>query len=408
MATATSSDRDSSTTTDVLPHPAARLVSLDAYRGATMLLMASGGLGIGELVERRYAGQPFWDWIAYQVEHVEWTGCSLWDLIQPSFMFMVGVAVPYSLAKRRQSGESSLMLFLHALIRAVILVLLAVFLSSAWSESTEWVFPNVLAQIGLGYPFLFLLAWTRPRTQLVAALAILFGYWLWFALYPLPDANTDWKAIGLPSGPHLSGFAAHWEKGTNAAAAFDRWFLNLFPRKSLFLYNEGGYQTLNFVPSLATMIFGLLTGEMLRLPRTHVDKLRWLLIAGAVGIGAGLFLSAMGVCPIVKRIWTPSWALFSSGCVAWILALFVAVIDWKGFRAWTFPLVVVGANPITIYCLYQLSSSFIRESLSIHLGADIFSTLGPDFVPVLERVGVLFVLWLIAVWMYWQRIFVRI
>lgn len=373
-----------------------------------MLLMASGGLGIGELVEQRYAGQPFWGWMAYQVEHVEWTGCSLWDLIQPSFMFMVGVAVPYSLAKRRQSGESCSTLFLHALIRAVILVLLAVFLSSAWSESTEWVFPNVLAQIGLGYPFLFLLAWMRPRTQLVAALGILFGYWIWFAIYPLPDANTDWKAVGLPSGPQLSGFAAHWEKGTNAAAAFDRWFLNLFPRNSPFLYNEGGYQTLNFVPSLATMIFGLLTGEMLRLPRTHVDKLRWLMIAGAVGIGAGLFLSVTGVCPIVKRIWTPSWALFSSGCVAWILALFVAVIDWKGFRAWTFPLVVVGANPITIYCLYQLSSSFIRESLSIHLGADIFSTLGPDFVPVLERVGVLFVLWLIAVWMYWQRIFVRI
>lgn len=408
MATATSSATDSNKTTDALPPPTARLVSLDAFRGATMLLMASGGLGVGELVERRFSQQAFWGWIAYQFEHVDWVGCSLWDLIQPSFMFMVGVAVPYSLAKRRELGESGWRLFLHAVVRALILILLAVFLSSAWSESTEWVFPNVLAQIGLGYPFLFLLAWTRPRTQLLAAFAILFGYWLWFALHPLPDAHLDWSTVGLPSGPQLHGFAAHWEKGTNAAAHFDRWFLNLFPRQEPFVFNSGGYQTLNFVPSLATMIFGLLTGEMLRLPRPHLDKLKWLVMAGAVGIAAGLALTLTGLCPLVKRIWTPSWALFSSGCVAWILAAYVAIVDWKGYRSWTFPLVVVGANPITIYCLYQLASSFIRDSLSIHLGANIFNTLGPDFTPMLERAGVLFILWLIAVLMYRQRIFIRI
>ena len=164
-------------------------------------------------------------------------------------------------ARGQQFGDQ----FAHALWRSLVLVLLAVFLSSAWSPQTDWVFTNVLAQIGLGYPFLFLLAFTRPRTQWLAATGILVAYWLAFALYPLPASDFDWKAVGVPDDwPHLAGFAAHWEKDANFAAAFDRWFLNLFPRPAPFVFNEGGYQTLNFIPSLATMIFGMQAGRLLR------------------------------------------------------------------------------------------------------------------------------------------------
>src|SRR5262249_50391522 len=241
-----------------------RLTSMDAFRGAIMLLMSSSGLGIPQ-VAKHFSGSAVWAFFGYEFEHPEWTGVSLWDFIQPSFMFMVGVAVPWSIANRRASGQSFKSMFGHALLRALLLVMLSIFLQSTWSRQTDWSFTNVLAQIGLGYPFLFLLAFAKPRIQWITAGGILFAYWLFFALYPLPPATFDWQSVGIPPDwHHLSGFAAHWEKNTNPAAAFDVWFLNLFPREAPFKFQSGGYETLNFIPSLATMTFGLLTGQLLR------------------------------------------------------------------------------------------------------------------------------------------------
>ena len=105
---------------------------------------------------------------------------------------------------------------------------------------------------------------------MAAAAAVLVGYWLWFALFPLPPADLDYRSVGLPeTGGYLSGFFAHWEMNTNAAAHFDRWLLNLLPAYAdkPFEYNPGGYQTLNFIPSMATMLFGLMAGELLRGPK---------------------------------------------------------------------------------------------------------------------------------------------
>ena len=165
---------------DAMNHPAqrgsgaasSRLVSLDAFRGAIMLLMASSGFGVTQ-VAKQFPDSPVWRFLGYQFEHAAWVGCTLWDLIQPAFMFMVGVALVWSIENRRARGQSFATMFSHALGRAVLLVLLAVFLTSAWSRQTEWVFTNVLAQIGLGYPFLFLLAFVKPRIQAMAAAVIL-------------------------------------------------------------------------------------------------------------------------------------------------------------------------------------------------------------------------------------------
>lgn len=389
------------------PRPA-RLVSLDAYRGAIMLLMASGGLGLARATRDLAAGSP-WKWIGPQVDHAEWAGATLWDFIQPAFMFMVGVALPWSLASRAARGQRFGALFAHALWRSLVLVLLAVFLSSAWSPRTEWVFTNVLAQIGLGYPFLFLLAFTRPRTQWLAAAGILAAYWLAFATHPLPASGFDWKAVGVPDNwPHLAGFAAHWEKNANFAAAFDRWLLNLFPRSSPYVFNEGGYQTLNFVPSLATMILGIQAGRLLRSELGPREKVMRLAGFGLAGIALGSAIAAAGLCPIVKRIWTPSWTIFSAGVVSVALAAFYAVIDWKGWRRWSFPLAVAGMNSIALYVLWQLMGGFIKDNIRRHSWRDIFESLGPAYVPMLERGTVLFVLWLILLWMYRRGIFVRI
>lgn len=388
--------------------PAGRLVSLDAYRGAIMLLMASSGLGLAQ-VAHQFSASSTWQFLGLQTDHAQWTGCTLWDLIQPAFMFMVGVALPWSVANRRSRGQGFASMLGHALWRSLALVLLAVFLTSAWSKRTEWVFTNVLAQIGLGYPLLFLLSFAKPRTQWLAAFGILFAYWLAFALHPLPPAGFDWQSVGVPANwPHLTGFAAHWEKNANFAATFDQWFLNLFPRETRFSFSSGGYQTLNFVPSLATMIFGLLAGQLLRSDLATAQKLKRLLIAGVAGIVIGQAIALTGLCPIVKRIWTPSWAIYSGGWVTLLLAAFVATIEWRGWKAWAFPLVVAGMNPIALYCMWQLMGGFIRDNLKRHLGPQVFESLGATYAPILERIAVLAVFWLILLWLYRRRVFLRV
>lgn len=373
-----------------------------------MLLMASGGLGLAEIA-KEFPDSSAWQLLGHQTDHVQWAGCVLWDLIQPAFMFMVGIALPWSLSSRSARGQSYKIMLAHALWRSLLLVLLAVFLSSAWSKQTNWVFTNVLAQIGLGYPLLFLLAFTKSRTTWIAAFSILILYWLAFALYPLPPADFDWKAVGVPAEwSRLTGFAAHWEKNANFASNFDTWFLNLFPRDETFTVNRGGYATLNFVPSLATMTFGLLAGRLLRSNLPLTGKLMRLVLAGLLSIALGLVLDLTGICPIVKRIWTPAWTLYSTGFVAMMLAVFVALVDGLAFKRLAFPLIIVGLNPITLYCLFQLSTSFIRNQLQIHLGQDIFAIFGDLWIPMMKRAGVLLILWLIILWMYRRKVFLRL
>ena len=385
-----------------------RLLSLDAYRGAIMLLMASSGLGLAE-VAKQFPASQVWQFLGHHADHAMWTGCTLWDLIQPAFMFMVGVALPWSLANRRARGAAFGQMFGHALWRSLVLVLLAVFLSSAGDRQTDWVFTNVLAQIGLGYPFLFLLAFARPRIQWLAALGILLGYWLLFCFYPLPPAAFDWASVGIGSDwSRLSGFAAHWEKNVNVAAAFDQRFLNLFPRDQLFLFNSGGYQTLNFIPSLTTMIFGLLTGQLLRSKLSLKQKLTRLFSFGLAGILLGKAIALAGLCPIVKRIWTPSWTLYSGGWVVLLLAAFVALVDWRGWKRWAFILIVAGLNPITLYFMWQLLVEFVIDTTKRHLGQHIFESLGVVYAPILEHLAVLAVFWLVLLWMYRRKIFLRI
>ncbi len=385
-----------------------RLHSLDAYRGFVMLLMASDGLGFGPVAAQFQASQV-WQFLASQTEHVAWTGCSLWDLIQPSFMFMVGVAMPYSLASRQAEGQSFAKMLLHALWRSLVLIWLGIFLRSVGRQQAYFTFEDVLTQIGLGYTCLFLLAWTKPRTQIIAAFGILVLYWMAFAFYPAPGPGFDYSNVGVPPDwPHLQGFAAHWDKNSNLAAAFDQWFLNLFPRPKPFVFNGGGYLTLNFVPSLATMIFGLLAGGLLRGERAPARKFWTLIIAGIGGLIAGFVLDVSGICPSVKRIWTPAWAIFSGGWTCLLLAAFFGAIDLRRHRGWAFPLVVVGMNSIAMYCMAHLFYGFIRDNLKTHLGRHIFETLGTAYTPIVEHATILLVLWLLCLWLYRRKIFLRI
>jgi predicted acyltransferase len=385
------------------------LASIDAYRGLVMFLMMAEVLQLCE-VARRVPGSRIWEILCYHQSHVEWVGCSLHDLIQPSFSFLVGVALPFSLAARVARGQSKGVMTTHAMWRALLLVSLGVFLRSRHASQTNFTFEDTLSQIGLGYTFLFVLAFFSTRVQWMALLVILIGYWAAFARYRLPGSDFDYRAVGVPPDwpHHLSGFAAHWDKNSNLAWAFDTWFLNLFPRKQPFKSNGGGYATLSFIPTLATMIIGLIGGGVLRSQRTQWGKVIWLCAAGVAGLGLGWGIGALGICPVVKRIWTPSWVLYSGGFCCLFLAGFYAVLDILGMQCWAFPLRVIGMNSIAAYCMAALFESFIAQNLVIHLGKDVFRATGPPYEPLLHGEAVLFVLWLILFWMYRRKVFLRI
>jgi predicted acyltransferase len=440
--------------------PTDRLMSLDAYRGFTMLLLASGGLAIEQLVafhpdfvsryDGKWFGKPwalFWQTASAQLQHVAWTGCTAWDLIQPSFMFMVGVAMPYSYASRAARGDSWGRQFVHALIRSFILIALGIFLRSTDKGMTNFTFEDVLTQIGLGYLFVFILMRAPFIAQLVALAAILGGYWFFFFHHPLPPPQgdlvrymTEVRSMKPEAWNQFSGLAAHWNKYTNAAADIDRKFLNFFPRSGetwegkKFWINGGGYQTLNFVPSMATMLFGVMAGQLIRGMRTPRRKLEILILAGLL-----CFVASMGIdttiwpvhfdkltysfAPIVKRIWTPSWAVFSAGWTFWFLALFYWIVDMRGHRWFGLPLAIVGMNSILVYCVNELigneagPGNWLSRMLKIHLTA--FDTAAHTSLvkilygtgtgaPFWRHLAVLGLVWLICLWLYRRRLFVRI
>ncbi len=392
----------------VAPQIAARNVAVDAYRGLVMLLMMAEVLRLAE-VAKAYPGNWIWSALAFNQTHVEWFGCSLHDTIQPGFSFLVGVALPYSIASRLRKGATFPRLFAHALWRSLLLILLGIFLRSINHTQTYFTFEDTLTQIGLGYPFLFLLGFRSARWQWTALGAILFGYWLAWALYPAPGAAFDWSAVGVAANWHhnFTGFAAHWNKNSNLGNAFDQWFLNLFPRTRPFVFNEGGYLTLSFIPTLGTMILGLAAGRWYRTYAPAIPLKRFA-IAGIIGIGAGLVLHFTGICPIVKRIWTPSWTLFSGGICFFFLAAFSWIIDVKRYRKWAFPLVVVGMNSIAAYMIAHLCEDFVVSSFRIHLSDKPFQVFGSAAEPVVLGAAVLLTYWLMLFWMYRRKVFLKI
>lgn len=367
-----------------------RAVSLDAYRGLVMCLMLAEILRLPS-VAKQFPNSPFWELVKFHTTHVEWCGCSLHDLIQPSFSFLVGAALAFSMAKRIEAGQSFRRMALHAAWRSFALIALGIILRSVGRSQTNFTFEDTLTQIGLGCFPLFLLAWARrgnPLWHLLSIGLILVDYWVAFALYETP----------------------HWEKNNNYASGIDQLILNWFPRPEPFTANRGGYCTMSFVPTLTTMLLGLIAGSWLRGGGADRRGLpAKLILTGGILLLIGWVLAASGICPVVKRIWTPSWVLFSGGWCFLVLAFFHATTDALGYRGWTYPLRVVGANSILIYCVAEVPiAGFIIGTFQTHFGLGVFQILGEKAEPVVTGATVLAVYWLVLWWLYLKRVFVRI
>jgi len=361
-------------------------------------------------VARSFPQSTFWRILAYNQTHVEWAGMSLHDTIQPGFTFLAGVALPYSIRSRQHKGETFPHMLFHTMWRSFLLIALGIFLRSTDGPITYYTFEDTLTQIGLGYTFAFLLTLAKARWQWISLGTILFAYWLAWVLYPVPGPNFNWGAVGVPPDWHqhvYSGFAAHWNKNSNFGQAIDVWFLNLFPRTSRFAFNGGGYLTLSFIPTLGTMLLGVIAGRWFHEAAPRIP-LRKFAIAAVALMAAGLLLHFTGICPIVKRIWTPSWTLWSGGVCFMFLAVFSWIIDVKKNQRLAFPLVVVGMNSLAAYLIAHLWEEFILNSFRIHLGMRVLNVFGTALEPFVLGVLTMATYWLILYWMYRKRVLIRI
>ena len=387
----------------------ARKISIDVFRGMVMFLMLAEVLHLYSLAEK-YPDNAFFEWLKFHTTHVKWEGCSLHDMIQPAFTFLVGVSMPFSIASRLRRGQSTARLLLHAAWRAVALSLLGIVLRSLDSDRTYFTFEDTLTQIGMGYFFVFLIALAPRWVHYAAAIGIPVLFWAAFALTPAPEPDFDYGAVGVSDNwpHHYEGFASRWNKNSNLSWRTDVWFMNLFPRESEFKFNGGGYSTLSFVPTAATMVFGLLAGVWLRELTPSFELWKRLLLAGVVGIAVGWVLNTTGLCPLVKRIWTPSFALFSGGvCMLWLLMLHW-ICDVRQWSRWAFPFIVIGANSILIYVMSWTVQDPIQNLLHRHFGDAPFKVFGEQYHSQLLGAATLAIMFAVLLWFYRRRAFVKI
>jgi len=356
------------------PTPAPpRLVSLDAYRGLIMFTLLCGAIFAS------LKGHPWLHWLYLQNEHVVWAGCVYWDLIQPSFMFMVGVAMPFAFAVRAAKGDSWGQMLRHALVRALNLMLIGIALDHFGRDTIQIGFIRVLQQIAIGYVIAFFVLGRSLRVMGLTAALILIGYQLAWMF-------NSWNGSGGP-----------WAMGNeNLGSAFDRWMLGR---------NYSGYYVgLNAIPSAATIIFGVMAGEFIRRDLGGKRTALTLLIAGVAGIAFGLAVSPW--FPLIKRIWTPSFAVFAAGCTTLMLLAFYWVIELRGWKRWAFPLVVVGMNSMAAYVLGGAFGGWFRNASTAWIGG-LKPVLGDVWFPVFTKALFACAAWCVLYWLWRRKIFFK-
>lgn len=352
--------------------PGGRLVSLDAYRGFIMLLLVAEGFGLSVL-----RNHPGWEWLAGQVDHAAWEGCTFWDLIQPAFTFMVGMAMPFAFARRLEQGTGNTGVFQHVAWRALMLIVLSNIYSN-WGSTRGLRFQliNVLCQIAFGYVLCFWIIRLPFKRQVGVAAAMLAGYWALFAIFPGPEGT--------------------WSKAGNIGALIDQAVLG-------YTYS-GGYTTINFIGNAVTILFGCWAGMLVRTDKPHAYKLKVLAACGVAGLALGLALVPFN--PMVKRLWTTSFTFFSAGWVVLMLAFFYWVIEVKQVKRWAFPFLVLGMNSLFVYSLGQIGiKGWLDRGLRAFTGN--FSFLG-DLGAIPQHLLVLAGLWYLCYWLYKRKIYIKI
>jgi predicted acyltransferase len=369
-----------------------RLLSLDLFRGLVMFLLIAEGAGVynaflnftseseGGLIHS----------ILIQFHHHPWNGLRFWDLIQPSFMFIVGVSMVYSISKRFDRGDSWNIVFKHIAIRCLILLAFGTGLHCIYAGEMIWILRNVLAQLSVTILITFLIFRLPWKQQLAISIGLILISDLTYRVFP------------------VEGFNHPYTPDEN----FGTWMDNLLRNP----ISPGHWVAINCIPTAAHTIWGSLTGQLLKRNRPQLFKLKTLAIAGAIGLVTGYLInwgfgSETLRIPIIKRISTGSFVLASGGWCFLLLALFYYATDIRGWRpGWLTIINVAGTNSIFIYLVANtLAGDWIRPNVHIFSNG-IFGSigLGENGIAVITALVCWFILWYLCYWLYQRKIFLRI
>jgi heparan-alpha-glucosaminide N-acetyltransferase len=347
-----------------------RYTSLDAYRGFIMLILASEGFGFAALRDN-----PTWGGIARWFDHVPWEGGVFWDMIQPAFMFMVGLSMPFALARRKELGATERDNLRHVLTRSLRLIIMSQIIIWVGAGTIKPQLINVLSQIAFTYAITYLLLKLRWKYQVVAAIALLAGWTALFFAFPGPDGPFSNKNhIGL---------------------VVDR---------AIFHYDyDPAYSTLNFIPSTIWTLSGAWVGRLLMQSKAHASNLKKL--AGGMVLCFAVAFALRAWIPFIKQLCTASFILYSLGWVLSMVIAFYVIIEVLGYRKWSFPLLVVGMNSIFIYFVSEVLHRWLDRAVGVFTFH--FSFIGA-LAPVAQATTVLLVMWYLCYWLYQRRIFLKL
>lgn len=318
--------------------------------------------------------------IGMQFHHVAWDGLRFWDLVQPFFMFIVGVAMPYSLASRAKAGQSHKDITGHAFRRSFLLLLLGWALYCIGPGHIEFRFQDVLSQLSVTYLIAFLIMSMSVRTQLAISLALL--------------VLTEMIYRGFPIEGYNHPFVAYENFGTWLDLQYGGADLN------------GHWVSFNAIPTTAHTIWGVLAGKLLMSRRSARQKLSILVVAGIIGLGAGYALHP--ITPIIKRIATSSFVFASGGWTLLALAFSYWLIDMMKQKRWSLFFAVVGMNSLFIYLFCHIGGTQVVKSCVKPFSVALFGWTGELPSEILTSSITLLALWYLCYWMYKNKVFIKI
>ena len=358
-----------------------RIASVDFFRGFTMFLLAGEATRLYSILAR--SGNPVVHFLGNQLQHHEWHGLHFWDLIQPFFMFIVGVAIPFAVANRIRKGQSLREINRHAWKRAFLLLFFGWALYFIQADKLVFRFQNVLAQLSVTYIVAFLIRNKSFRFQIIFSLAILLLIDLAYRFFPVEGFNNPWVIY-----ENLGAWFNNKIEGVEKASA---------------------WATLNFVSTTAHTVWGVLCGKLLMSDKSHTYKLRALAIGGVAALAAGYALDLLNITPIIKKIATSSFVLVSGGWTILALAFCYWLIDVKKlFKKGSWFFIVVGMNCIFIYIFFHIGGAdFIRNIIQPFVKL-FFSWGGETTVKILTSLGIWAGLWYICYWHYKNKLFIKI
>ncbi len=357
-----------------------RLLSLDFFRGLTMFLLIAEFTRLFWYMHVPELEGTVIYFLGNQLRHHPWHGLHAWDLVQPFFMFIVGVAMPLSYAKRIKKGETHSQIFKHIALRCFLLLFLGWFLSCISAGKIVFFFQNVLAQLAVTILIAFLIMSKKVVTQILISIGLLVVTELLYRFF--------W----------VEGFDQAFTPARNFGAWVDMQISGAL--------SSGHWVSFNAIPTAAHTIWGVLAGKLLMSSKTQRYKLQVLVLAGIAGLAIGYGLDS--VTPIIKRISTTTFVFASGGWTFLALAFSFWLIDMMKVKKGVKFFAIVGMNPLLIYLFAHVGGAQLVRQVVFPVANSGLSWAGELTVNIAASIMALMGLWYICFWLYKRKIFIKI